>query len=150
MPARKTPPSVVKNMTVKLGAHVNGDEFMLRGSWLGLASSDQVRPGASHSIFDDVGQQRGQKYTDKEPENGDMGFVETRSEDQSPSDDDNQGPDPSIQDVLPRRNSLDQSVRILLCVVIQREHAMKWLQKLDLEDFSKNNICKSILQLTYI
>lgn len=46
--ARKTSPTIVKNVVICLGAGADSDQSMLRGTIFWLAASDQVRSWSSH------------------------------------------------------------------------------------------------------
>lgn len=63
---------------VLLRAYFYRDEFVAMCTPDRFATRKEVRPGAADGIFEGVGYEGGEEEAYKEPEDCDVGFVETR------------------------------------------------------------------------
>ena len=75
MTARKASPAIVKDVVVCLGAGVDSDQSMLRGTLFRLAASDQVRSWSSNCIFDHIRQKSSQHDADSKTKYCDIGLM---------------------------------------------------------------------------
>lgn len=72
MSARKAPPAIVQSVMVSLCTDIYRDETVRWRVIPWLASGYQVGSRSAHGILDNVRQERGQKQTDGDAENGDV------------------------------------------------------------------------------
>lgn len=75
MSGRKTPPSIMQDMVIRLRANLKGDKLMRRCPLLRLTPRDEIRAWSSDSVFDHVSEEGGQDEGDCEAEDGDMCLV---------------------------------------------------------------------------
>jgi hypothetical protein len=141
VPTRETPPPIMQNVVVRLGANVEGDKLMGWSACSRSAPCDEIWPWSPHGVLDHIRNEHGQDHTNEPSENGDVCFVCAGACEKCPYDESSEGYGAGVYEEPcyhflavymhgseanhTQRHALDFGVRVADGQVVQNEHAME-------------------------
>lgn len=129
MARRERSPTVMQEVVSHFSANIDGDQDVGLGSLSRLASGDEVRPGTSNGILDNVGDERCHDDRDAEAEIRGFVLVKRGARGDVIQNQDAEGKEEGIDEVQHNANSLDLGMRVHNAQIIDKEHAVEGLDK---------------------